>query len=326
MEKDNNQAIPLGGSTADGSSVVPTTGGDVSVAVMPPPEAPRKKNHAVVFVILGLFALLVAAAVAAGVLFMFATTDTMPKAPEITTDMSTVVKDSALEMIKDKKISFNSDEINLFLETLVNNSSEKLAENGIQVNDLFAVVANDKVTLYCRMNYKGITWPIKAVADLSYDDPYIVIGIKSANIGKLDLPTDMVIDFFGKYYVSDNITMHNGFIYYDTTDFNDQLSDVALSALGLTVEEKQDDAGDEDQGFSIKKWWNNLVGKVKSSVKNWAAKVVDDFIHDIEFQDVKVIDNEVVINVTFQQDEETDVASPSDTTEEGDASEADAAE
>ena len=145
MEKETNQAIPLGGNTSDGGTVVPSVS-NTTVAVAESPQPPAKKNNAIVFVILGLAALLFVCAIGAGVLFLFATTDTMPKAPEVTTDMNTVIKDSAMEMISDKKISLNSDEINLFLQMLVEKSSEKLAENGVQINDFFSVVANDKMT------------------------------------------------------------------------------------------------------------------------------------------------------------------------------------
>ncbi len=331
MEKETNQAIPLGGSTSDGGTVVPSAS-NATVAVAEPAQLsqpPAKKNNAIVFVILGLAALLFVCAIGAGVLFLFATTDTMPKAPEVTTDMNTVIKDSALEMLSDKKISLNSDEINLFLQMLVEKSSEKLAENGVQINDFFSVVANDKITFYCRLNYKGVTWPVKAVADVRYDDPYIIIGLKNANLGKLDLPPEMVLDFFGKYYVSDNITMRNGFIYYDTTDFNDQISAVALSSLGLTPDSAKTDTDDgENKGFSIKRWWKNLVGSVSNSVKNWAAKVVSDFIHNVKFQDVKVIDNQLVISVTYDEDKQGDTASSTDTDdgETGETTESDTAQ
>lgn len=322
MADSKNEAIPMGGSTADGTTV---TAANANTAVMTAPEGdsgvPQKKNHAVVFVILGIAALLIATAVALGVLFVFATTDTMPKAPEITTDMSTVVKESALEMIKDKKISFNSDEINLFLKTLADKSEDKLAENGMQINDLFAVVSNDKATIYCRMNYKGVTWPIKVIADVSYDDPYIVISLHSANLGKLDLPEERIMNYFSKVVDIDNISIHNNFIYYDTTDFNDQISEVALSELGLTVEEVQDDT-EENQGFSLKKWWNNFTKGISNSVKGWAANIVSDFIHDIKFEDVKIIDNELVIKVTFEEDSENgSVISSSDATESADSTE-----
>lgn len=302
MADKKDEAIPMGGTTADGASVAVKS----ESQILPAPESggsPKKKNHAIVFVILGIAALLIAAAVALGTLFVFATTDTMPKAPQITADMSTVIKDSALEMIKDKKITFNSDEINLFLKTLAEKSHDKLAENGMQLNDLFAVVNNDKATIYCRMNYKGVTWPIKATADVSYDDPYIVISLHSASLGKIDLPEKRIMDYFSKIVNIDNISIHNNFIYYDTTDFNDKISQVALTELGLTVEDVKGDSKEDDdsKGFSIKKWWDNLVKGVSDSFKNWAANIVSDFIHDINFQDVKIIDNELVIKVTFNE-------------------------
>ena len=325
MEKETNQAIPLGGNTTDGTRVVPSSGGtelSTNVTKVLAPETPQKKGNPVVVVILGLAALLLVLLLGGGVLFLFATTDTMPKAPEVTADLGSILKDSAKEMIADKKISLNSDELNFVLKTLVEKSSEKLEADGIQVNDLFCVVANDKITFYCRLNYKGVTWPVKAIADVSYDEPNIIIGLRNANLGKLDLPSDTVLDFFGKYYVSDNITMRNGFIYYDTTDFNDRISEVAISNLGLNTDgtKTETDTKDDNKGFSLKKWWNKIVSKVSDSVKNWAAKVVSDFIHDVEFKDVKVIDNELVISVTYKEDDQQgDTTSSSDTTtEDGD--------
>lgn len=307
MEDPKNEAIPMGGTTADGASVSVRGKGEIS----PLPqggEPSKKKNHVIVFVILGIAALLIAAAVALGVLFVFATTDTMPKAPQVTADMSTVIKDSALEMIKEKKITFDSDEINLFLKTLAEKSEDKLEENGMRLNDLFAVVNDDKATIYCRMNYKGVTWPIRATADVSYDDPYIVINLHSASIGKIDLPEKKLMEYFVKVANIEDISIHNNFIYYDTTNFNDKISQVALTELGLTIEDVQGDSTDEDKdsGFSIKKWWDNLFKGVSDSIKNWAAKVVSDFIHNIKFQDVKIIDNELVIRVTFDEEAPSD--------------------
>ncbi len=313
MADTNNEAIPMGGNTADGTTVT------TQVANKPPettpvyapgqittegnPQSSGKKTNVAVVIILGLFALLVVAAVGLGVAFLFATSDTMPKAPEVTGDMSTVVKESAVEMIKDKKISFNSNDINIFLGQLADGVQDKLAEEGIQINDLFAVVNNDKATIYCRANYKGITWPIKATADVSYDDPYIIINLHSAYIGKISLPQGEILKHLEGVTTVDNVSFRNGMVYFDTTDFNDQLSDLALSELGLTVtEDSTDDETDENQGFSIKKWFNNLIGGVKNSVKNWAAKKVSSIIHDIHFDDVKIIDDQLVIRVSFEED------------------------
>lgn len=313
MADQNQEPIPLGGSTSDGAPVVPTY---TQAPVIPPstalsaePAQPKKKNKAIVWIILFLFALLVMAAVGLGVAFLFATSDTMPKAPEITGNMQTVVKDSAVEMIKDKKIRLNSNDINIFLEKILNSAEGKLAEEGIQINDLFAVVSNDKATLYCRANYKGITWPIKATADVSYDNPYIVVNLSSAWIGKIQLPHGFILDRLDGKINADNVSFHNGMIYFDTTDFNDQISDLALSELGLSNDDIGDGSSqteDENQGFSIKRWFGNLVNGVKNKVKNWAAQKVSSVIHDVKFEDVKVIDDELVITVTFDQKAEED--------------------
>lgn len=313
MADTNNEAIPMGGSTADGTTVttqVATQPTDTTpvytagqITTQGEPETPGKKTNVAVVIILGLFAILVLLAIALGVVFVFATTDTMPKAPVVTGDMQSVVKESAIEMIKDKKISFNSNDINIFLGQAVDSAKDKLAEENIQINDLFAVINNDKATLYCRANYKGITWPIKATADVSFDDPYIIISLHSAYVGKLSLPQNEILKHLEGVTSIDNVTFRNGMIYYDTTDFNDQISDLALSELGLTSEdaEAQTDT-DEQQGFSIKRWFSNLVGGVKNSVKNWVAQKVSNLIHDIHFQDVKILDDQLVIDVTFEEE------------------------
>lgn len=307
-KKDKNEAIPMGGSKTDGTKVVVKKSDDTALAEIN--NKPEKKVNAATIVILAITALLIVSAVSVGVLFALATTDTMPKAPLVTTDMSTVVKDSAIEMIKDQKITFTSDEVNLFLKTLVEKSADKLESNGVQIKDLFVVIADDKATLYCRAKYKGITWPIKAVVNISYDDPYVVIGFSSAYVGKLELSTDKLMGYVDKNLSSDDISIHNSFIYYDTTTFNDKLSDMTLEALGLTAEDITSDANDssdDEEEFFLSKWWNNFIKGIYDSIRNWAAGVVSDFIHEIHFDDVKIINNEIVINVSFdEQDIETE--------------------
>ena len=312
MADQNQEPIPLGGSTSDGAPVAPAP--SQTAVITPPvtlssePAQPKKKGNVIVVFILFLFALLMMAAVGLGVAFLFATSDTMPKAPEITGNMQTVVKDSAVEMIKDKKIRLNSNEINIFLEKIVNSAEPKLTEKGIQINDLFAVVSNDKITLYCRANYKGVTWPIKATADVSYDNPYIVVNLSSAWIGKIQLPHGFIIDRIDDIMNVENVSFHNGMIYFDTTDFNDQISDLALSELGLSNEDVGETPAqtDENQGFSIKRWFGNLVNGVKNKVRNWAAQKVSSVIHDVKFEEVKVIDDELVVTITFDQKAEQD--------------------
>lgn len=277
------------------------------------PVNPQKKNGAntVAIIICALAAIVVIAAVALGVLFFMATSDDMPKAPEITTDMSTIVKDSAVEMIKDKKISFTSDKVNMMFKTVVEKSADKMAENGVTIDDLFTVINNDKAVIYCRARYKGVKWPIRAVATLSYDDPNILIGFSSAQLGKLSLPTETLMDYIGKNISVEDVSIHNSCIYYDTTTFNDKLSEMTLKSLGISEEDlrkeqEQNEKNNEEnkgEGFSIGKWWSNLVNNITHSVKDWAAGLVSDFIHDIHFQDVKIIDNEIVITVKLGDEE-----------------------
>lgn len=301
-KKEKNEAIPMGGSTTDGTKIKVSAENAVAI-----PELKKKKVSPVSIVILVVAALLIALLVGAGVLFAFATTDNMPSAPVVKSEMSTVIKDSALEMISDKKITFTSDEVNLFLNTLVENSSDRLAENGVTIKDLFVVINNDKATIYCRAVYKGITWPIKAVAEISFDDPYIVVGFSSASIGKLNFSTDKLIEYFGKGFESEDISVHNGFIYYDTTTFNDKLSDLTLEALGLTpsdiTSDSEDGDSNDDEGFSWSKWWNSFIGGISNTFKDWAAKLISDFIHDIHFEDVKILNDEIVLNVSFGEKE-----------------------
>lgn len=297
--KEKNDAIPMGGSKSDGTKVITQKSDDALTAKN---DKPKKKVNAAAIAILSVTALLIVSVVSLVILFALATTDTMPKAPLVTTDMPTVIKDSAIEMLKEKKITFTSDEVNLLLKTLTEKSSDKLEKNGIRIKDLFVVITDDKATFYCRALYKGVTWPIKAVANISYDAPYIVVGFSSANVGKLEIPTDKLVDYVGGSINSKDISVHNGFIYYDTTTFNDTLSDMTLETLGLTVEdiEKENDAS-PNEGFSLGKWWNNFIKGISDSFKNWAARVVSDFIHDIYFDDVKIIDNQIVINVSFEE-------------------------
>lgn len=273
--------------------------------------ANKKKLSPAVIAISAAAALIVVLLVSLGVLFALATSDTMPKAPLVSTDMPTLIKDSAIEMVKDKKITFTSDEVNLCLKTLVEKSSETLEKNGIRVKDLFVVINNDKATIYCRAVYKGITWPVRAVADIHYDDPYIVVGFSSASIGKLDLPTDLLMEYVGDNIAVTDISVHNGFIYYDTTTFNDKLSDMTLDALGLKpsdIESGNEGGGsNEDGSFSWSKWWQNFIGGISDTFKDWAAKIISDFIHNISFKDIKIIDNEIILEVAFDE-EKSDTA------------------
>lgn len=321
MEEEKTLAIPLGGSTADGERVNPTSRPVESAATGSPtpeqksgkavvksggnekniarggavsqPEKPKKPNVVLkIFGALGalIIFLLVVVVIGAGVLFFLATRDEMPTAPEIKAEMSDVIIDSALEMISDKQISFNSDEVNLLLKTLVEKSAEKTSEHGIEVDDLFSVVANDKITLYSRVRYKGFSWPIRAVAKLSYDDPYIVISLESAYIGKVSLPADILVKYFGENVVSDNIDIHNGMIYYDTSEFNDKITEVTIKQLGLEVDKNEQ----ED-----KSWWQSI----KDWFKEKTAGIVSDLIHNVKFKNVTIIDNNIIISVSYDKAE-----------------------
>lgn len=321
MEEEKTLVIPLGGSTADGEQVNPTTGPVESAGAnavlpeqrrgkavvkptavnkpqvrgggVPTPEKPKKAGVVgKIFAALGalILFLLIVCIIGAGILYFLATRDEMPTAPEVKSEMSDVIVDSALEMISDKQISFNSDEVNLFLKTLVEKSAEKTAEHGIEVDDLFSVVANDKITLYCRLRYKGFSLPIRAVAKLSYDDPYIVISLESAYIGKVSLPSDILVKYFGENVVSDNISIYNGMIYYDTSEFNDKITEVTIKQLGLEVDKTNQEE---------KSWWQS----VKDWFKEKTAGIVSDMIHNVKFKNVTIIDNNIVISLSYEKTE-----------------------
>lgn len=319
MEEEKTLAIPLGGVTEDGQQVHPTSGSVESAAsgssqpeqknakamvgsdasetldvqgTSSQPDEPKKPGIAGRIVrTLGamIIFLLVIAVIGGAILFFLATRDEMPSAPEIKTDMKTVATDSAWEAIKNKEIRLNSDEINLFLSTVKEKSAEKAAEHGIEIIDLFSVIAGDKATIYSRIKYKGITWPVKVVAKLGFDDPNIIISVDKAYIGKVDIPSEKIINFVGNYIVNDNISVYNGMIYYDTTEFNDQITEVTIKQLGLEVDDSNPDE---------KSWWQ----KVKDWFKEKTANFVSDVIHDLKFKNVTIIDNEIVITVTYAED------------------------
>ena len=288
MEEEKTLAIPLGGSTADGEHVQPTTGPVESAATgeptrqksgksQPDKKADRQKSAKAVvkreetgilaesgdpqngnpkkpgvvgriFKALGalIIFLLVVAVIGGVVLFFFATRDEMPSAPEVKTDMKTVAVDSALEALKDREIRLNSDEVNMFLTTVKEKSAEKAAEHGIEIIDLFSVIASDRATIYARIKYKGITWPVRAVARLSYDDPYIIVSMEKSYLGSLNLPSEKIIEFVGNNIEYESISVHNGMIYYDTTDFNDKITEVTIKQLNLEVDEKKENKSDDD--------------------------------------------------------------------------------
>ena len=167
MEEEKTLAIPLGGSTVDGAQVQPTVGPvessasgvrepeqksgksqsnrqksaksivrsdeetfDVSggpVFQSDEPKKPSAVGKAVkAFGALIIF-LLVVVVIGGAILFVLATRDELPSAPEIKTDMKTVATDSAWEAIREREIRLNSDEINLFLSTVKEKSAEKMA-------------------------------------------------------------------------------------------------------------------------------------------------------------------------------------------------------
>ena len=243
--------------------------------------------------------LLVVTVIGGVVLFFFATRDDLPTAPEVKSDMTSVAVDSAVEALMEHEITLNSDEVNMFLSMVKEKSAEKAAEHGIEIVDLFSVIASDKVTIYARIKYMGITWPVRAVAKLSYDDPFIIISLEKANLGSLPLPSDKIIDFVSKYIVYDSVSVHAGMIYYDTTEFNDKITEVTIKQLNLEVEEKKEE--DDEDKSAIEIWWNNLVDDITGWFKNWAAGLVSDIIHDLKFKNVTIIDNEIVITVSYAE-------------------------
>ena len=108
------------------------TGGITETAPTGQPKKPGVAGR--IFMGLGalIIFLLVITVIGGIVLFFFSTRDEMPSAPEIRTDMKTVAVDSAIEALKDHEIRLNSDEVNMFLETVKEKSAEKTAEHGIE--------------------------------------------------------------------------------------------------------------------------------------------------------------------------------------------------
>ena len=329
MEEEKTLAIPLGGSTVDGAQVQPTVGPvessasgvrepeqksgksqsnrqksaksivrsdeetfDVSggpVFQSDEPKKPSAVGKAVkAFGALIIF-LLVVVVIGGAILFVLATRDELPSAPEIKTVMKTVATDSAWEAIREREIRLNSDEINLFLSTVKEKSAEKAAEHGVEIIDLFSVIAGDKATIYARIKYKGITWPAKVIVKLGYDDPNIIISVDKAYLGKLDLPSESIMKFVGDNIENDNISVYNGMIYYDTTEFNDQIAEVTIKQLGLEVDESNPEE---------KSWWQ----KVKDWFKEKTATIVSDMIHDLKFKNITIVDNEIVITVSYAEE------------------------
>lgn len=338
MEEEKTLAIPLGGSTADGGhvdatagaagtagaeapeqksgkaqtapqqksgkAIVPQEGGSALTESGGTPDQPKKPGMAVrVLRTLGalLIFVVVVAVIGAAILFFLATRDELPSAPEVNAKMSDVIVDSAIEALRTKEIHLNSDELNMFLATVKEKSAEKAAEHGVEITDLFTVVAGDKATIYSRIRYKGFTWSVRAIAKVSFDDPYIILSMEKSYIGEIGLPSEMIMEFVGNNINNENISVHNGMIYYDTTTFNDKITEVTIKQLNLEVDEKQK-SDDEDKNV-VAKWWDNLVDGITGWFKNWAAGIVSDLIHDLKFKNVTIIDNELVIMVSYAEND-----------------------
>ena len=60
---------------------------------------------------------------------------------------------------------------------------------------------------------------------------------------------------------------------------------------------------DEDKN-AVSKWWDNLVDGIAGWFKNWAAGIVSDLIHDLKFKNVTIIDNELVITVSYAENKD----------------------
>lgn len=241
LEKKTEELIKL----ADGSITGVNADGQTA------DEKRRKKGTAgkVILSIIGIILVLALALVGTGCgLFVCATADEMPDAPEVTElDTTAFILDAVKEIITQNTITLTPETINEILARVteqVNASTDIL-----RIDDFFCEMENSMGTLYARVyidtiEVKGITVkidrvvPVQADFNVSFDDETkeIIAQVGQINCGKLNIPDLIVHSVLAKVSLPKDVSIdENGCIRYDTTTLDAMIDEAMSDAITSSV-------------------------------------------------------------------------------------------
>lgn len=276
-------AIPMGGQATPAENTTPAapapyipTKEEVEATAA---KQPKKKKGKRIFlkIISGIFGVILLLLILLGVAFGLATIDDMPAAPTEYTSMSDVLTKAVTGLLSDtSRIEMNSTDLNGILKEVQPTLEKTLNEYDMSLSEAFIVMADSKATLYARVKYKNITLPVRATISLRFNEPsYAIIDIQKVSVGKLNIPDSLITSVLANVDLPEDVTLKGDFIYYDTSSINTMLLDAIRENETLTKTED---------------FLNKFLGFFGGGFS------FEDTI-DISFNDISVIDNQLVISV-----------------------------
>lgn len=231
---------------------------DVSYIPPAPPENGARKffrdNRKVIYAAI-IFTLLIILLITFVWGFRLAiTSDSLPEAPVIETDVKAVSTDAAVSLIATSKTTIDTDELNCLLEEFRPVLNGALEEEGIDLvfNDLFGKLEENLLTVYSRTVYKDTPVYLTMSAEIDYMDPYVLIYVSDIKLGAVSVPVKPIMKLIDSDMLPKELTVLGRRLVYDTSGISDKLRDVAsqdetmkqalslIDSAGNIIEKAQD--------------------------------------------------------------------------------------
>lgn len=183
---------------------------EVQQVVDKKPEQTKKKRGKVLKgIIIAFVSLIMLVVIAAGILFFLLIYDDMPKAPTEIPSTGTVVYNTVVEFATDSgRMQFSTSELNGIYAKIKPTLESAVASFGAELRESFVLVSDNKLTFYARLYYKGITFPVRIILNVHYEDPYACVVINKITVGKFEVPTEIVASFLKDITYPENIAFN----------------------------------------------------------------------------------------------------------------------
>lgn len=188
-----------------------------------PEQTKKKRNKVLKGIIITLVVIILLVVLAAGALFFLIVYDDMPSAPTDVPTTSEVVTGTISDfMTDDGRMTFSTLEVNGIYKKIEPALQAAVADYAT-INESFIVLSDNKATYYARVNYKGVTLPIRISILINYEDPYITVTLDKAKVGQFTIPEKLITAVLANVELPEGISFdaNNAKFSYDTTALND---------------------------------------------------------------------------------------------------------
>lgn len=189
-----------------------------------PEQVKKKRGKLLKGLIITFASLIFILVITAGILFFLLVYDDMPAAPTETTKTFDIVYDTLDEFTSDSgRMEFTTSEVNGLYEKVKPSIESAVESIGATLKESFIVINDNKVTYYARVNYKGITLPVRIILNIKFDDPYACVVINKIKVGQFSVPESFVAKFLADVDYPEGIVFDKSNVEfrYNTENLND---------------------------------------------------------------------------------------------------------